>query len=640
MTAAQTEIRAINGSPLVERTLRMDAAGADGDARRIELSFSSEAPYERWWGIEILDHDPSSVRMDRLSGGGHPLLLQHDGDRQVGVIESARIDEDRKGRAVARFGKGALATEVWQDVHDNIRSLVSVGYIIHRAKLIESDGERELTGAELMQRMASPGRRDAGDGKPPVYRVIDWEPYEASIVSIPADTSVGVGRAAAIETQAAAPAETKPERIITMTTESTPTIDPAALERARVKEIVDIGEAYSPKYITPRDIADACRNGTSVDKFRDLVMAKMASRHSDTSDAHIGMTESEIKRYSFGRALVAQMSGDWSEAGLELEASRAVAKMWGKAPEGFFVPVDYLARRDFNVGTGSEAGNLVATDLRPDMWVDVFRNALVTAQLGIRILPGLTSSIDLPRKATAGTLGMLTEIGSASEANPTTAKTTLSPKRIGAYTEVSKQALIQSALSLEEMIKDDLVTGAAVLLENQILNGAGTGAEIKGIRNVSGIGTYAYGTAGGALSWDGVVGLESACSDVNAEPDLRSGYLVNTKTRGKAKRTAKSTYMSWIWDMGGQPLNGYRAAVTNNLPSNLTKGSNTTVCSSMLFASDWSMGVIGLFGSPDVTVDPYTKASTGQVVITLNQFADFGTRQPAAFAKDDDVLTT
>jgi hypothetical protein len=90
---------------------------------------------------------------------------------------------------------------------------------------------------------------------------------------------------------------------------------------------------------------------------------------------------------------------------------------------------------------------------------------------------------------------------------------------------------------------------------------------------------------------------------------------------------------------GDMPLNGYRAAITNNVPANLTKGTSTTICSAAIFGSDWSMAVVGLFGAPDVTVDPYTKADTGQVKITLNQFADMQVRQPAAFSKVDDLLS-
>jgi HK97 family phage major capsid protein len=380
------------------------------------------------------------------------------------------------------------------------------------------------------------------------------------------------------------------------------------------------------------------RTGRSVEQFKDFIISKMESRHTDTSQLHIGMNAREIKRYSFGRALVASITGNWKDAGLELECSRAVESIMGKQAEGFFVPFEYL-NRDFNVGTSTEAGNLVATNLRPDMYVDALRNAQVMGRLGITYLAGLSGNVDLPRKSTAGTLGMLTEIGSASETNPVTAKATLTPHRIGAYTQVSKQALLQSAMSLENMIRDDLVTGAAVLLENQMINGAGTGAEIKGLRNVTGIGTVVGGTNGIAPAWGNFVDLESACANANAEPDRVSGYLINTKTRGKLKQTQMGTNLPFIWQNSDMPLNGYRAAITNNVPSNLTKGTSTTVCSAALFGSDWSMVTVGLFGAPDVTVDPYSLASTGQVQITLNQFADMQHRQPATTAKIDDLLS-
>ena len=194
------------------------------------------------------------------------------------------------------------------------------------------------------------------------------------------------------------------------------------------------------------------------------------------------------------------------------------------------------------------------------------------------------------------------------------------------------------ALALENLLRDDLITGAAVLLENQIINGAGTGAEIKGLRNVTGIGTVVGGTNGLAPAWSHFVDLESACTNANAEPDRVAGYLLNTRTRGKLKQTQFATNLPFIWQNGAQPLNGYRAAVTNNVPSNLTKGTSTAVCSAAFFGSDWSMVTLGLFGAPDVTVDPYTKADTGQVKITLNQFADMQHRQPATTSDIVDLL--
>lgn len=608
------------------RHFAVDRKAINDEARTVELAFSSEEPYDRYFGTEILDHAPASIRLGRLKNAG-ALLLDHDPRRHIGVVEKVAIGEDRVGRAVVRFGRNAEADAAWKDVQDGIRQHVSVGYFIHRMTL-----EEEREGHET-------------------YRVNDWEPIEVSLVAIPADPSVGVGRSqepdvSTIVVRHVADPDPKQQPTtprITMTTETKEgkpadtQVSPADLERARASEITKLGEQYA-KFVSDKDVGNAIRNGHSAEQFKDLVMAKMEARHTDTSELHIGMQKKEVQRYSLARAVVASVTGDWSQAGLEREASAAVAKMLGRAPEGFFVPFDAF-KRDFNVGTSTEAGNLVQTDMRGDMFVDALRNALVMSGLGIRILAGVSNNLDLPRKATASTIGMLTEIGSASETNPLTTLLSLRPKRMGAYVDYSKQALIQSALAIEPMLRDDLIQGAAVLLENQMINGAGTGAEIRGVRNTSGIGTVVAGANGATVAWSHLVDLESNVANANSEPDRLAGYLTNTKVRGRAKQVTKSTNLPFIWVDGGMPLNGYRAAITNNVPSNLTKGTSTTVCSSALFGSDWSMWVLALFGAPDIVVDPYTLAAAGQVRITLNQFADAGARQPAAFAKVDDLLT-
>lgn len=638
---------------ILNRTASIEHRADNGDGL-IEIAISSETPYERWFGVEILRHTPDAIDMTRLGDGRHPLLLNHDTDSQIGVVKSCQIDEDKVLRGMVKFSRSELGQEIKADVEDGIRSLVSVGYFIEEIEEVESDGaggyttKRTLSGEEFSREMRDLHGDDffrsglaaarANGDEPPVYVVTRWCPFEASIVPVPADTTVGVGRSAGVETPPQTkqqPQNQKQQEIIIMSEVIQKT--PAELEIERRDGIAALAEQYA-KWLQPNDARDAIRGGSmTVDQFRELIMARMESKHTDTSAMHIGMSGGEIKRYSFGRALVASITGDWSKAGLELECSRAVEQIMGRSPEGFFVPFEYM-NRDFNVGTAAEAGNLVATNLRGDLYTDALRANMVMGQLGVTYLAGLSGNVDLPRKATPGTLGMLTEIGSASETAPATAKATLSPKRVGAYTEVSKQALIQAAFSLENMIRDDLVTGAAVLIENQCINGAGTGAEIKGLRNVTGIGTVVGGTHGLAPAWSHFVDLESACANANAEPDRFSGYLTNTKVRGKLKQTQFATNLPMIWQNGDQPLNGYRAAVTNNVPSNLTKGTSTTVCSATLFGSDWSMAVIGLFGAPDVTVDPYSKADTGQVKITLNQFVDLQHRQPATVAKIDDLL--
>lgn len=151
------------------RTIELDRERMDRDNRTIELSFSSETPVERYFGNEILDHGAKSVRLDRMKQGG-PLLVDHDRADLAGVVQDIAIGSDRKGRATVRFGRSVRAEEVYQDVLDGIRKGVSVGYRIHEM-ILESQQEEVMT-----------------------YRATDWEPLELSLVSIPADTTVGVGR--------------------------------------------------------------------------------------------------------------------------------------------------------------------------------------------------------------------------------------------------------------------------------------------------------------------------------------------------------------------------------------------------------------------------------------------------------------
>ena len=642
---------------------RAAAGAAPGADNLFDLAIASEAPYERWWGVEILGCTPEECDLSRLGDGRHPLLLNHETDDQIGVVARAWIEAGLV-RGKCKFSRAALGQEIRQDVEDGIRSLVSVGYFIDElvelAPPEESGAEdysawvptRTLAYAEFEREMRQQhgehwnragvaAARGNGD-RPAVYRVTKWTPFEASVVAVPADVEVGFDRMAGSPVPPQTPATPAaltptPLVIVEKTMTENVTKSPAELDAERKLAIISLGTQYA-KYLGPNDVVEACTKGMSVEAFKDFIIGKLETRHTDTSQIHVGLTPKEVRRYSLGRALRAMTLNDWTDAGFERECSEAVAKIMGRSPEGMFVPPEVF-HRDFNVGTASEAGNLKPTEFRGDMFVDALRNNLVMGQLGVRVLAGLTADVDLPRKSGVSTIGTTSEVGSASETNPTTAKVTLQPKRATAYVEVSKQAIIQSAMALEGMIRDDLVMGAAVHIENQCINGTATAPQMTGIRYTTGIGTATAGANGGTVSWANIVALETAVANSNAEPDRLAGYLINTKTRGAAKQVQKGTNLPFIWDGGPQPLNGYRAAVSNNVPSNLTKGTSTTVCSAGIFASDWSMGVIGLFGAPDVTVDPYTKADTGQVKITLNQFADFGIRQPAAFAKIEDLLT-
>ena len=149
------------------KSYTLKSGDVDVEKRTVALSFSSEEPVERWFGTEILDHSETSVDLSRLNDGA-AVLVDHEGD-QVGVVEDAEV-KDRRGFALIRFSKGKRASEVFNDIVDGIRRNISVGYIIKSFEITEADKENKI------------------------YRATEWMPVELSVVGVPADATVGVGR--------------------------------------------------------------------------------------------------------------------------------------------------------------------------------------------------------------------------------------------------------------------------------------------------------------------------------------------------------------------------------------------------------------------------------------------------------------
>ena len=151
----------------------------DSDNRTVELSFSSETPYGRWFGDEILCHDEECINLERFSNGLGTVLFNHDRDAVVGHIEKVWL-EDNRGKALVRFDTDEQSETIFQKVQSGTLQGVSVGYAIYRYEVLEDEDTKSTNG------------RFNG----PAYVVTDWEPLEISIVAVPADPTVGVGRSA------------------------------------------------------------------------------------------------------------------------------------------------------------------------------------------------------------------------------------------------------------------------------------------------------------------------------------------------------------------------------------------------------------------------------------------------------------
>lgn len=606
----------------MKRSLVFNRESVDVEKRTVEVAFSSETPVWRWFGYEILEHSQEACDLSRLNDGA-AVLFNHDWGRQIGVVERAWLDSDKKGRAIIRFGNSNLAQEKFQDVQDGILRHISVGYAVN-----------DMT-----------CDNPAADYDELRYRITDWQPYEISFVTVPADTSVGVGRNAKNQINQ----EHKQQGNRTMDKTQNPTVtatdnptpqdpnDTAArgiqTERNRVAALLAIGRAYAANggvEAAEKIIAE----GGDEAQLRAAIMENMRNKPTVTSD-DLGMTENEKREFSLLRALNASATGKWDKAGLEREVSGALEKQYGRSATGFFVPTDLMARA-YSKGVAANGGNVIANEFRDDLFIDLLRNRLAIAQLGATVLDGLVGDITIPKQLTGNTVTWVDENGQANDSNATFGQISMRPKTVTANTELSRKFLLQSSFSAEQFARNELITAMMLGIDLAAISGTGSNSQPTGILNTLGIGSVEIGANGGELTWDKIVALETAIAAVNADVgDL--AYLTNARVRGSLKTKLKSANVAgYIWQDGATPLNGYRCAVSNQVPSNLTKGSNNK-CSPLIFGN-WKDLIIAHWGVLDVVADPYSKSKQGALVITVLQDVDINVRHAESFAAIKDIV--
>lgn len=379
-------------------------------------------------------------------------------------------------------------------------------------------------------------------------------------------------------------------------------------------------------------------------------------------DPNIGMGRGERERYSLVRAINASVRNDWRGAELELEASQAVEQRLGRPAQGFFVPFDYLAggeaqesvqvrtgrgyqymsprameRRDLSAGTDAAGGHTVATELLAGSFIDMLRNAMMTQRAGARMMSGLVGDVAIPRQTGGATAYWVAESGAPTESTHAFDQVAMAPKTVGAFSDITRKLLLQSSIDIEELVRRDLATVLALELDRAALHGSGSSNQPTGIAATSGIGSVAGGTNGAAPSYANLIALETEVAQDNADIG-RVAYMTNTKVRGKLKSTVIGTDQRMVWGEGGTPINGYPAWITNQVASNLTKGTANSICSAIFFGN-WGDLMIGMWGGLDILVDPYTASTTGTVRVIALQDVDVAVRQPASFAAMLDALT-
>lgn len=663
---------------MLTRQIKLDRGKKDnatGDLI-IDMAFSSEEPYERWWGIEILDHEEKSIRLARLNDGAN-VLYNHNPNalRGVHIPGSVNVDKNKILRGKVRL---TSATQEGRDtialVEGDILTKASIGYVIHKVieEVKDKDGKtisRQIEGRAFeaalreaeesvqsrsafyrsLDKAAGPFDRHEEEDGPSTFRIVDWEPFENSLVTIPADATVGVGRAAIEERgsgitpdpKPAVPAKTVEARM--PDPKETPAEHPAAVavetppKPQNALELEKARKSAIEKLCTMNKIPENQRDywitsGASLNQVADDMLLIMEERGKSNPQplSKLGISLGEANRFSLTRAIKAcAENNNWKDAPFELECSRAVADKLRKPnePNRFYIPFEVLQRpvdrlamgqekRDLTVASASGGGYLVATENVG--FIEMLYNRSVAFRMGVRRLSGLQGNVTIPKqtgKATSYWLG--SESTDITEGNQTFAQIALTPKNVGAYTEISRQLLLQSSPGAEGIVTSDLAMSVAIAADLGVINGGGS-AEPQGIIGTSGIGSV----TGTTLAYAGILEFQSDVAAANIMP-VAGGYVTTPVV--SAKLMARSRFSNtdtplWVGNVWNGQMAGFPAMSSMQIPTD-----------NMLFG-DWSEVVVGEWGVLEVEVNPYANFKAGIIGVRAFYSMDVGVRRAAAFS--------
>ncbi len=526
----------------------VDETNDEEEENTLKFSFSSENPVARYAYDEVLDHSEGAIDMTRLNNSA-PLLFNHNVDKPIGVVERAWVD-DRKGYARIRWGTSQLANEVRKDVENGILRSISVGYRINKAKEDEQHG---------------------------LVRATNWTPYELSVVTVPADNSIGIGRSL---------------------------VQPEIEQKTKTIQ--------QTKQMTNQAISYTNDGWTEYDR--------------------------EAEQFSIVRALQGLVNGNIT--GREREIQQELSNINVRKSQGIFVPDNGWGRRDYTKGSSTQGQKLVGVEHLADRFVDVLRARLVVAECGATILPDLQSDVSIPRRTGGATAFFVAESGNVTESTGSFDSISMSPKVMGAFSQFSYLMQLQSTPEIEQLIRNDFVALLAQKLDQVALNGGGSN-EPNGVLQTSGIGAVVMGTNGGAITLDKMLDLKQTVAVDNADIPT-AAFITNSKVENALSKLkdGNNQYLlnPYGSEIGQMQFAGRVLKVTNNIPSNLTKGSSSGVCSAAIYGNFQDL-LIGLFGSLELLADPYTQFQSGGVGVRALQAVDINVRHAQSFGAIVDITT-
>jgi HK97 family phage major capsid protein len=592
------------------RAATIEIRRADGDnAVSVSMSVSSEEPVltvamfnDEWQRVyEVLDHGDGSVDMSRCKDG-LVVLDRHFGD-QIGLISAPKIENRKLGGRV-EFCSGSRAQELGRDAMNGLRRNVSVGYVV-APKSYRAEGVK--------------------DGIP-VVRAMSWTPYEASFEPVPADTTVGVNRAAEIGAAVKSASAQKKEIRKMNPKEIAQLFARAAkygIDAAKI-ESIDMSDAASARaaldtMIVEKQEADLAKERKTVIELKERKPPVPEAKGQSIIGGDVKTEEKVVRKYSVLNVL-RRAAGLKVDCGFEDEINDECRRQGLGSKRGgqFVIPHAVLANRALTVSGTSSA--TVGTVLDGSQYIDVLRTKSILGPLGVQFMTGLTGNIAIP-KMTAGATGYwVAEAGAVTASAPTLGQVTGTPHTSGVLVDISRLMLLQSTPSAEDFVRNEITERLARTLQLAVFGGTGNDGQPSAITAASGINnpsvTQGAPTYAELLGFPGNILADSAEADGQRWAMTGEVWqkLAGTFTDGTAKAER-------VLDFQSKTCLGFPYFVSEDVGAN------------SLFFGDFSTVVVGVWGAGiDLNMDTATLSSSGGLRLVGLQDVDVMVRLGQALA--------
>ena len=504
-------------------------------------------------------------------------------------------------------------------------------------------------------------------------------------MSIPADHTVGIGRSKKAEKEPETEAyksTIEPELLATETEDTmgdeiqepnvqnepsqpaTPIVPPVDEKALRHQITEEIRKSESERQLQIRgyakefglqDLGETLINsGKSIAEANQIFMEKLSERNQSNftpADPTLSsFSAKEDKQYSLLGAIRSICPGfaEYNQNCFEREISQEIGTKIGRTTAGVFVPVRHMtvnsSRRGYGqrntMTTAGTPSNLIDTELRPQDFIEALRNKAKVFQLGARFVTGLMGPVEMPKQTGVSQAYWVGENQAIPESELTFGQVGLNQKTVVSRVSLTRNLLMQSSLSVENIVREDMVTEIALAIDKAAINGSGVGAEPRGVLNYN-INSVALGATGAAPTYASLVAL---CAEIeNDNADLSTmNWLTNTKVKAKLMLTpmqASGVEGNFVMKEGASTLLGYGMNVSNQVPSTLTKSSGSNL--SAIILGCWDQLIVGEWGVLEILPNVYGKAyETGGVEIRAIKSLDMALRHEQSFAAITDAVTT